>query len=42
MEIKVGSYYDPKESIEEVEDMREYETFECDEFTREVERRMKM
>lgn len=42
MQIKVGSYYDPVESIEETGDIKEYEPFECDEFTREVERRMKM
>ena len=41
MEIKVGNYYDLIED-EETGDIGEYEPFECDDFTREIERRMKM
>lgn len=44
MEIRIGSYYDPKENeeIENIEDMKEYEVFECGDFIREIEKRMKM
>jgi|GEM_PF-3167240 len=44
MERKVGSYYDPKENdeIENIEDVKEYEIFECGDFIREIEKRMKM
>lgn len=43
MEIRIGSYYDPKENeeIENIKDVREYEVFECGDFIREVERLIK-
>lgn len=42
MEIKIGNYYSPKEEIENIEDVEKYEVFECGDFIREIEKRMKM